>query len=234
MLLAHHLLGVGALDRLDGLMAGVTDWPRDEETTLLHLAVRHSRPAQLDRLLQYGLSLNPLDIDGDTPLDAAITGRRYDHAVVLLERGALWTVPGKPSTGTLHRLAMTVNCQQWARRLLQYATRDDMNNLDDKWSGTTPLILSLEHNNSAVALEFVNAAVRLGADLDLAEDDLDDTCMHVVARKGNCAALQALVEGGGKLDAPNMSGETCRSLVWARSDSEGIRMRAYLTGAQLR
>lgn len=68
--------------------ASESDWKRDQRIPEMHLAALNADPMYVELLLDHGFSVKSLDIDGNTPLHAAIQDQKIDVANVLLVRGA--------------------------------------------------------------------------------------------------------------------------------------------------
>lgn len=75
-------------DLLDLFMIGAKARSRQELSSLLHSAVKRGDPEIVSELLSRGAAVDMPDLDGRSPLRAAVSGCSLPVVTVLLERGA--------------------------------------------------------------------------------------------------------------------------------------------------
>jgi ankyrin repeat protein len=113
-------------------------------------------------------------------------------------------------------------------------------------NGTTPLMAAIAPDRRSLALrgvrtrkaaspalEAVELALQLGADLNATNGD-GDTALHFAAVKGSNAVVQLLVDKGARLNARNKHGQTPFSLTQSATLSDSARLRLKSTAELLR
>ncbi len=93
--------------------------------------------------------------------------------------------------------------------------------------GRTALMLAAAHTRDERASALVQTLIGLGARVSAA-DHFGSQALHYAARVGNAVAFHVLLSTGAAPDAPNLAGETPRSVA-----EETRRSRASAAGAQI-
>ena len=202
----HEAAESNSIEDLEELLASGAN-PNAKESLLnqtpLHRAAMAGSKDAAERLLESGADPNIRDVDGDTPLHAAIKSPANDHnhlAAVnsLIAHGARLDLPDKQSGRTPLSLAVASNKIKTAERLLEERVHP---NTTDK-EGNTTLHLAAARS-SAVTQQLLLA----GASPHI-RNPKDHTPLHQAAMNGKADAAARLLDSGADPNSRTKSGQT--------------------------
>ncbi|KAH3762565.1 ankyrin 2,3/unc44 [Pelomyxa schiedti] len=191
--------------------------------TPLHLAVMHSMPAYVEKLVAAGCDINAVSADGDTPLHLAV--ERTDDAIIntLLNAHATLNVQNKDGRTPLH-VAITDGSEDTVKKLMgagaSLAAADKL--------GNTPLHLACSVPLTPPTIKLM---VDKGADPRAVNKD-GNLPMHVAAETGDAAVLDILSKVTEKtsLNQINKAGNTALHVATLRG-SKSIAQKLIAIGA---
>ena len=202
----HEAAESNSIEDLEELLAGGAN-PNAKESLLnqtpLHRAAMAGSKDAAERLLQAGADPNIRDVDGDTPLHAALKDPASEDkhlATVssLISHGARLDLPDKQSGRTPLSLAVASNKIKTAERLLEERVHP---NTTDK-EGNTTLHLAAARS-SAVTQQLLLA----GASPHI-RNPKDHTPLHQAAMNGKADAAARLLDAGADPNSRTKSGQT--------------------------
>ena len=193
------LTGRSAIVRL--LLAAGADTNRRYryDQTVLHIAAARGFLPILELLVNPHASLNPVDANGNTPLDEAVL---HDHAEAvrfLLAHGAdvHYTHP-IDGRGPFHEA-----CIKGFSDLLPLLIDAGADPVRRDRSGQTPLDLALAYKNANV----VGALLKLGSRISESQAAAEEA-METAVLKGQIEIVRTLLEGGFDVNRPTANGTT--------------------------
>jgi len=144
----------------------------------------------MDILLQQGAKIDAADMDGTTPLQAALFAQQYDAMTFLLEHGADVATGRSNDENALH-LAAQSNDTQALGLLLKYAQGRGVNALTSTFK-LTPLHQAVR----ARAYDTAKQLIYAGADPNVA-DSQAMTALHTAAKQNNVEMIHLLAVHAG-------------------------------------
>ncbi len=167
--------------------------------TVLHLAAARGFPRILELLVNAHVSLNPVDVNGNTPLDEAVLHNQVDSLRFLIAHGAdvKYTHPAD-GRGPVHEA-----CIKGFSDVLPLLIDSGADPVRRDRSGQTPLDLALAYKNANV----VGALLKLGSRVSESQAAAEEA-METAVLKGQLEIVRILWEGGFDINKPTASGST--------------------------
>lgn len=167
--------------------------------TVLHLAAARGFPEILTSLVDSHAAMNPVDVNGNTPLDEAVLHNQAESVRFLIAHGAdiKYTHPGD-GRGPIHEAAM-----KGFSDLLPILVDAGANPVLRDRSGQTPLDLALAYKNANV----VAALLKLGSRISESEAAAEEA-METAVLKGQIEIVRILLESGFDVNKPTTGGST--------------------------
>jgi len=188
---------------------------RDNEGwTPVHAMALSRRPGTLAALAAAGADLNALDNNGASPVDAAYREELVHIAQLLIERGGR---PQKTQVGNIAQAALFGDIAA-VNRFLE--SGQDVNTRDE--CCRTALLYAAEAGKN----EIVNLLLSRGARLTLAYGR--ETPLHVAARRGRVAVVQALLKAGSDPDYYSSISTGRRDKVFGRTALHAAAEQGHL------
>ena len=155
----------------------------DEGQTLLHLAAQDSLYLT-EWMIDHGSFIDELNIEAETPVMSAITARKTEIVLFLLDKGADVNAVNEHGRSLLHYAAGPDQNVTITQQLL----RDNANIESHDQQGQTPLCAAAFHSNHAVC----RTLLHYGASVKSLEKD-GWTALHYLAMRGNPDFMQRLL-----------------------------------------
>ncbi len=167
--------------------------------TVLHLAAARGFPQILELLANPHANLNPIDANGNTPLDEAVLHDQIESVRFLIAHGAdikyLHPIDGR---GPIHEA-----CIKGFSDLLPPLIDAGADPVRRDRSGQTPLDLALAYKNANA----VAALLKLGSRISESEAAAEEA-METAVLKGQVEIVRILLEGGFDSNKPTAAGST--------------------------
>ena len=169
------------------------------DQTVLHLAAARPFPQILALLVNGHTVLNPVDANGNTPLDEAVLHNQIDAVRFLLAHGAdvQYTHPAD-GRGPFHEA-----CVKGFPDLLPLLIDAGADPVRRDRSGQTPLDLALAYKNANV----VSALLKLGSRISESQAAAEEA-METAVLKGQIEIVRTLLDGGFDVNKPTANGTT--------------------------
>ena len=169
------------------------------DQTVLHIAAARGFPPILELLADSHASLNPVDANGNTPLDEAVLHNQAEAVRFLIAQGAdvKYTHPAD-GRGPVHEVAA-----KGFSDLLSLLIDAGANPVLRDRSGQTPLDLALAYKNANV----VAALLKLGSRISESESAAEEA-METAVLKGQVEIVRILLDSGFDVNKPTAGGST--------------------------
>ena len=190
--------------------------PNNHHLTPLHFAAARGTPEIVRILVSIGADFNAQDDEGITPLMVAVSRPNLGTMQELVAAGADSNLSDKDRLSPLH-FAAVQGMDEMVRILVAAGAELDARSRDS----LTPLGAALIHckdgtDRLGVAQELISA----GANPNLSFPTLDnETALHLAARTGDLALVEALLSAGTDADPKNNTQQTPTDVA----DSDDIR-----------
>lgn len=165
--------------------------------TPLHIAVLHGYSDIVDILIEHGASVHSRDFEGNTPL--ILSSRKGYYAIMkaLLNAGCDVNAANYDGCTSLHFACHKARGYQ----ILLDAGADP--NVRDK-DNVTPLIMAASEGFDVV----VKALVKAKCDVNIQNESVKRTALHLLAFKGHTEAVSSLIYGGADIDVCDIDNRT--------------------------
>ncbi len=169
------------------------------DQTVLHLAAARGFPQILELLVNSRIALNPVDVNGNTPLDEAVLHNQAESVRFLIAHGAdvKYTHP-VDGRGPVHEAAI-----KGFSNLLPILVDAGASPVLRDRSGQTPLDLALAYKNANVVAVLLKLGSRISESQVAAEE-----AMETAVLKGQVEIVRILLDSGFDLNKPTASGST--------------------------
>jgi cytohesin len=169
------------------------------DQTVLHLAAARGFPEILALLVNSHVAMNPIDVNGNTPLDESVLHDQTESVRFLITHGAnVKYVHPADGRGLVHEAAM-----KGFPNLLPILIDAGASPVLRDRSGQTPLDLALAYKNANV----VAALLRLGSRI-LESQAAAEEAMETAVLKGQVEIVRILLESGFDVNKPTVDGST--------------------------
>ena len=192
-------------------------------TTPIMYAAIENRMSFMERMLGLGCNINKKNKEGYTALHFAAMYSREDTVNWLMAKRANPDIRGGPMKQTCIHLASARSSGQSAnivKILLSHAGKE-ARFLGDA-TGTLPLFCAIEAGNTNVCKQLL--AVEPDKQLGEKKSPLNDTPMHLAARRKDANLAKVLIEAGAQVDLQNREGQTPLHLASIMGDESFVRV----------
>lgn len=163
----------------------------------LHVAARSGNTDIVDLLIESGASVNTKDSVGNTPLILSALNSQYGVMKSLIKAGCDINMANNEGLTALHYACHKARGFQ---QLLDAGADPDVR---DK-SNITPLFMAATEGFDGV----VKALVERKCDVNIANDSVKRTALHILAYKGHSECINSLVFGGADINACDIYNRT--------------------------
>ena len=191
-------------------------------TPLMYAAIEN-RISFMERMLALGCNVNKKNNENYTALHFAAMYSREDTVNWLLAKRANPNLKGGPMKQTCLHLAGARQSGQSGHivKILLTAGSKEARFMYDA-QGSLPLFSAIEVGNVNVARELLN--VEAGRQLNETKQPLNDTPMHLAARRKDANMVKVLIEAGAQVDLQNKEGQTVLHLASIMGDEPTVRV----------
>jgi ankyrin repeat protein len=187
----------------------------------------------MERMVALGCNVNKRNKENYTALHFASMYSREDTVSWLLAKHALPGLKGGPMHQSCVHLACARQTGQSAiivRILLGHSERGSNTTLrggvegrlQEDLANSSPLFAAIEAGNTAVCRELLT--VEPGKQLGRKKQPLNDTAMHLAARRKDAELAKLLIEAGAQVDLQNREGQTVLHLASIMGDEAMVRV----------
>ena len=191
-------------------------------TPLMYAAIEN-RIGFMERLVALGCSVNTRNNEQYTALHFASMYAREDTVNWLLVRKGNPDLKGGPMEQTCVHLACARQYSQSSQIvhvLLKHSTKEAR--VEEDLANSSPLFTAIEAGNSNVCRELLS--VEPERQLNRTKQPLNDTPMHLVARRKDANLAKIFIEAGAHVDVQNKEGQTVLHLASIMGDESMVRV----------
>lgn len=163
----------------------------------LHIASMHGYSSIVDNLIEHGASIHSRDFEGNTPLMLSSRNGHYIVMKSLLKAGCDVNAANYDGCTSLHYACHKARGYQ----ILLDAGADP--NARDK-DNITPLIMAASEGFDIV----VKALVAAKCDLNIQNDSVKRTALHILSYKGHTESVSAIIYGGAEINICDLYNRT--------------------------
>ena len=191
-------------------------------TPLMYAAIEN-RISFMERMLALGCNVNKKNKEEYTALHFASMYSREDTVNWLIAKRANPNLKGGPMLQTCVHLACARHSGQSAQivKILLQASNKEVR-LQGDLVNSLPLFTAIENGNSNVCRELLS--VQPERQLSQTKQPLNDTPMHLVARRKDATLAKVLIEAGAQVDVQNKEGQTVLHLASIMGDENMVRV----------
>ena len=191
-------------------------------TPIMYAAIEN-KISFMERMLSLGCNVNKKNNENYTALHFAAMYSREDTVNWLLAKRANPNLKGGPMQQTCVHLACARHSGQSAQivKILLHHSNKDVRFIGDL-ADSLPLFTAIEAGNSNVCRELLS--VDPGRQLSQTKQPLNDTAMHLAARRKDANLAKVLIEAGAQVDAQNKEGQTVLHLASIMGDDNMVRV----------
>lgn len=194
-----------------------------EGVTPLLFAIKHNQSDFASTLIEKGATVNQYNLQtGDSPLFLAIKNKNSQLALRLIEHGA--DVYYTPKNQTFLELAIEQELLEVASKLIEQKAHIDYSSVYER---TTPLMVAIEKNYSAIALELIKS----GANLNTVDRD-GQTPLIIATIKNNLPIMLSLIESGAQVNSLTDENITPIAVALKQNNAESAQL-LIMHGAQI-
>jgi ankyrin repeat protein len=169
------------------------------DQTVLHLAAARGFPQILESLVSSQAAINPVDANGNTPLDEAVLHNQMASIRFLISHGAeVKYTHATDGRGPVHEAAI-----KGFSSILPLLVDAGANPVRRDRSGQTPLDLALAYKNVNVVAALLNLGSRISESQAAA-----DEAMETAVLKGQVEIVRILLDSGFEINKPTANGST--------------------------
>lgn len=163
----------------------------------LHIAASRGYENIVDILIEHGTSVHSREVEGNTPLILSAKNGHYIVMKALLKAGCDVNAANYRGCTSLHYA-----CYKARGFQVLLDAGADPNARDD--DNITPLLMAASEGFDVV----VKALVKSKCDVNIPNDSVKRTALHLLSYKGHTESINALVYGGAKIDACDIYNRT--------------------------
>ena len=191
-------------------------------TPIMYAAIEN-KISFMERMLSLGCNVNKKNNENYTALHFAAMYSREDTVNWLLAKRANPNLKGGPMQQTCVHLACARHSGQSAQivKILLHHSNKDVRFVGDL-ADSLPLFTAIEAGNSNVCRELLS--VDPGRQLSQTKQPLNDTAMHLAARRKDANLAKVLIEAGAQVDMQNKEGQTVLHLASIMGDDNMVRV----------
>ena len=165
--------------------------------TPLHFAAQHGFERCVDLLIEAGASLNATNSGGNTPLILAAINGNYLPMKRLISAGCNINASNAEGVTALH---YTCHKARGYNILLDAGANPDVRDKDN----ITPILMAASEGFDNV----VKALVEAGCDVNIPNNSVKRTALHLLSFKGHAECINSLVYGGAYINACDIYNRT--------------------------
>ena len=191
-------------------------------TPIMYAAIEN-KISFMERMVSLGCNVNKKNNENYTALHFAAMYSREDTVNWLLAKRANPNLKGGPMQQTCVHLACARHSGQSAQivKILLLHSNKDVRFVGDL-ADSLPLFTAIEAGNSNVCRELLS--VDPGRQLSQTKQPLNDTAMHLAARRKDANLAKVLIEAGAQVDLQNKEGQTVLHLASIMGDDNMVRV----------
>lgn len=184
-----------------------------QHLSALHFAAMRGCTDIVDMLIEHGASIFSRDYEGNTPLILSAKAGHYLIMKALIKAGCDVNAANYDGTTSLHYACHKARGYQ---TLLDAGADPDVKDKDN----ITPLLMAASEGLDTV----VKALVEVKCDVNIPNDSVKRTALHLLSFKGHTESITALIYGGADIDACDIYNRTSLWYAIQNKKTEVVRL----------